>query len=752
MVYKYRFSLNSVVQQNYSTVSSWALSAATPTGVYTVTVDAQAAPSMTPVSTSMTYSVVAPAPPVVTVDPTTPPGIWTGPTVTVLMSTNVPAIIYYTTDGSVPTTLSTKYSSGIVVTATQTITYYAVDENGTPSEVGSGTWTIHSLDLVANILINNGAISTNTTTVNLTLSAIDPAGIKTMSFSNDDITYSAEETYNTSKVWNLAAGLDGPRTVYVKFRDNSLPMCPPPCGYLYSAVSATISLDTVPPLTTASPPPGIYSGETVTVSLVSSKVGSIYYTTDGSVPTPASTKYVAPLVTAGTMTLNYYSVDIAGNVESPIKTGTWVIHTSDMVSSIKINNGAVTTNDVNVTLTLSAVDPTGVQTMQFSNDGVTYTAEMVYATTAAWMLPPGDGVKTVYVRFRDNSYGGGALYPPISATIVLVTGAPVTTASPIPGTYGESPVVVSLTPSNPLSTVYYTTDGTTPTTLSSVYVSALPLTVTTTIKYFAVDIAGNIEPVNTGTWAISVGTLVSNIKINNAAAATNNTAVTLTLSATDPAGVSTMQFSNDGVTYTAEEAYATTRAWTTTAGEGIKTVYVKFRVNSLPAPGVVSAPVTASIVVDTTVPATTAGPVPGTYVGLPVQLTLLTNETATVYYTTDGTTPTTASSVYTTPITLPISSPTQIKYFAVDTAGNSEVVHSGTWNALPSGDLGYGGNVNDALRALLIATGIVAPTSAERLNGDVAPLVGGAPHPDGKIDIGDVEVLLRKALGLVSWY
>jgi hypothetical protein len=170
------------------------------------------------------------------------------------ISSSTPATIYYTTDGSLPTTLSSQYlSSGITVTATKTINYYPVDENGTAGAVVSGTWTIHSPDMVASMLINNGAISTNTTTVNLTLSAVDPSvcptfptGVQSMQLSNDGTTFSAEEPYATSKIWNLAPGPDGPRTVYVKFRDCSLPLTPAPGGTLYPAITATINLVALP--------------------------------------------------------------------------------------------------------------------------------------------------------------------------------------------------------------------------------------------------------------------------------------------------------------------------------------------------------------------------------------------------------------------------------------------------------------------------------------------------------------------------
>lgn len=76
---------------------------------------------------------------------------------------------------------------------------------------------------------------------------------------------------------------------------------------------------------------------------------------------------------------------------------------------------------------------------------------------------------------------------------------------------------------------------------------------------------------------------------------------------------------------------------------------------------------------DRTLPATTATPAGGSYTA-PQSVTLTANEPATIYYTLDGTEPTTASPVYSAPI--PISATTVLKYFARDLAGNAESVRS----------------------------------------------------------------------------
>lgn len=83
------------------------------------------------------------------------------------------------------------------------------------------------------------------------------------------------------------------------------------------------------------------------------------------------------------------------------------------------------------------------------------------------------------------------------------TTAPVTTASPLGGTF-TSAVTVTLSV-NEAATTYYTTNGTTPTTGSTVYSAPLNFGATTTLKYFSKDSAGNSEAVKTQTYTISTG-------------------------------------------------------------------------------------------------------------------------------------------------------------------------------------------------------------------------------------------------------
>ena len=108
----------------------------------------------------------------------------------------------------------------------------------------------------------------------------------------------------------------------------------------------------------------------------------------------------------------------------------------------------------------------------------------------------GDGTAIEYTY--DGA--GNRLTKSISETV-----PPVTTASPRGGTYSSGQSVM-LTCNDGTGSgcdkIYYTTDGTTPTTLSPLYSSPINFSVSTTLKFFAKDLAGNSESVKTEIYAI----------------------------------------------------------------------------------------------------------------------------------------------------------------------------------------------------------------------------------------------------------
>ena len=59
--------------------------------------------------------------------------------------------------------------------------------------------------------------------------------------------------------------------------------------------------------------------------------------------------------------------------------------------------------------------------------------------------------------------------------------------------------------------------------------------------------------------------------------------------------------------------------------------------------------------------------------------------------------------------------------------------------------------ISDALKVLQAVVGLIQLTESEKIQYDLAPLVDGFPLGDGKIDLGDTLVILRRILGLFDW-
>ncbi len=121
----------------------------------------------------------------------------------------------------------------------------------------------------------------------------------------------------------------------------------------------------------------------------------------------------------------------------------------------------------------------------------------------------------------------------------------------------------------------------------------------------AVDNIGNMSASSPLSAAIIVDKTApkGSILVNNNAAYTNSTQVSLKLSATDTggSGIYQMNFSNDKIHWTAPELFAETKNWTLTSASGTKTVYVKFwdKANN------VSAVYSDKIILDTVMPSVT---------------------------------------------------------------------------------------------------------------------------------------------------
>lgn len=112
--------------------------------------------------------------------------------------------------------------------------------------------------------------------------------------------------------------------------------------------------------------------------------------------------------------------------------------------------------------------------------------------------------------------------------------APITEANPQGGIY-ENPQAVALTSNKP-ATIYFTTDGSQPTENSNVYNGRILISENTTLKFFGVDEANNIEGVHTELYVItSTSPFISLTKtygISPISSGTSNTGSSVLKSAT----------------------------------------------------------------------------------------------------------------------------------------------------------------------------------------------------------------------------
>ena len=125
----------------------------------------------------------------------------------------------------------------------------------------------------------------------------------------------------------------------------------------------------------------------------------------------------------GLKTVYYQIMDLAGLISN--YSNSIMLDTTPPQGTVVIDNGQSYTNNLTVSLTLSAVDPvSGVNQMCFSNDALTWSNWEPYHTTKSWAVLSGDGTKNVYVQYQNNA----GLASTTLSTISLDTVTPIANA------------------------------------------------------------------------------------------------------------------------------------------------------------------------------------------------------------------------------------------------------------------------------------------------------------------------------------
>ncbi|MFZ0180972.1 MAG: chitobiase/beta-hexosaminidase C-terminal domain-containing protein [Candidatus Dormiibacterota bacterium] len=430
---------------------------------------------------------------------------------------------------------------------------------------------------------------------------------------------------------------------------------------------------------------------TATDNVGGSGVAATYYTTDGSTPTTASTVYTAPFTVSSTATVKFFSTDKVGNTEA-VKSQAIQVDTVPPTTSISCNSTTCqATYALPVQVGLSAIDNTGgsgIRATYYTTDG----SDPTTSGTATAYSAPFTVSQSESVKFYSIDLAGNAEAVKTQAIQITVDTTPPTTsltcnsATCSTGWYNNPPVTVTLTATDNsggsgVFATYYTTDGSTPTTSSSVYAGPFTVSATATVKFFSVDNAGNAEAVNSQTIQIDTVAPSTTIACNGTVCSTSayTSAVTVGLTAADNtggSGVAATYYTTDGSTPT------TSSTLYTAPFNASATTTVKFF--SVDNAGNAETVKAQTIEIDTVAPTTTitcnSATCTAWYHTTPVTVALTASDNTggsgvkATYYTTNGSTPTSSSAVYTAPFT--VSATTTVKFFSVDNAGNAEAVKS----------------------------------------------------------------------------
>ncbi|MFX0005997.1 MAG: hypothetical protein ACFFAV_04620 [Candidatus Hermodarchaeota archaeon] len=459
------------------------------------------------------------------------------------------------------------------------IVYYEIKDNTGRTSIFSDTIGLDSVDPSGSIEINNDESWSNSTSVILTLIYNDAtSGVVDVCYSNDAIFWTAWEAPSATKVWTLSAGDGALKPVYFQIRDGA--------GRT-SIFSDTIGLDTVDPtgsININGEEPWITS-TSVLLYLVyddaTSGVAEVRYSNNGISWTlweaPNATKeWTLPDGDGASKTVYYEIKDNTGRMS--VFSDTIGLDTAVPTGSIEINGGDAWTTFSGVTLSLTFNDITsGVDQVRFSNDGLSWTAWEDPGAIRSWILPVGDGIKTVYYEIRDFA---GLIFQDYD-TIGFDTNNPTGSIVINGGDVWTTSTSVSLTltysdTTSGVAEVRYSNDLVSWTTWeppSSTRAWNLSIGDGTKIVYYEIrDTAGLIFQ-NFDNIGLDTTDPTGSIVINGGSAWTTSTSVSLTLSYNDAtSGVAEVRYSNDGIIWSTWEAPSATKAWILPEGDYISIV------------------------------------------------------------------------------------------------------------------------------------------------------------------------------------
>jgi hypothetical protein len=547
------------------------------------------------------------------------------------------ATIYYTTDGSKPTTSSSVYTGRITVALTQTINAIAVVSGLATSPVATASYVIQPV--AASPVFSPGA---GIYKANQAVTLTDAVAGSAIYYTTDGSTPTTSSTRYT-----------GPVTVSANETISAIAAA---TNYTNSAVSSAAYVIAPPaPAPTFSVAAGTYPTSQIVQMSDSISGAVIYYTLDGTTPTAASNLYTGFVTVTTTATLQAIAV-AKGYSSSAVTSSLYTIAPYAPSPAFSVPGGTYSAAQA---LVITASVPGA--TIHYTTDQSTPTASSPVYTGPVTIT----GSK--YVQAAAAAPGYTMSF--ITSGLYTITGTAVGTPlfSLPSGTYATAQTITITDPTAGAS-IYYTTNGSTPTKSSTLYTGPITVSANETLQAIGIKSGLANSSVGTATYVIGVAAAAPNISL---ASGTYSVAQTVTITDTTPGAV--IHYTVDGSTPTASSA-AYSAPITVSASETVNAIAVATNYAA-------SAVATASYVIAPIAPAPTFGITAGTYTSsLNVQVADAIAG-AVIYYTLDGSTPTTASKVYSSYVT--VTSTSTLKAIAVAKGYVNSAITSALYTIAP---------------------------------------------------------------------
>jgi N-acetylneuraminic acid mutarotase len=403
---------------------------------------------------------------------------------------------------------------------------------------------------------------------------------------------------------------------------------------------------------TFSPAAGSYTAtQTVTIADAAASA-AIYYTTDGTTPTASSTLYTGPITVSSTETVEAIAV-LPGSLNSAPASATYTL----ILSTTATPTFSPAAGSYNAAQTVTIGDTTPNATIYYTTDGSTprsissvYTGPIPVSST--------ETLRAFAVVGSSPSSVATATY-----TIAQTVGTPIFSVAA--GSYTTAQTV-SIGDATTTATICYTTDGSTPTTASTVYTG--PITVSSTETLTAVAFKSGYTQSAVATAAYTIAQTVTAVPTFSPAAGSYSTAQTVAIYDTTPNAI--IYYTTDGSTPTSLSAvYSGPITVSSTETLEARAIASGYSVSNI---------VTAAYSISQgVVPTPIFSVAAGSYTTAQTVSIGDATTTATICYTTDGSTPTSVSTVYAGPIT--VSSTETLKAIAYKSGYTQSAVATATY-------------------------------------------------------------------------